>query len=91
MTGTQYELRVTGAAQRQLGRLPERVAAAVVAFVVGPLADRPRAVGHPLRRELAGQWSARCGAYRVLYEIDDDSSTVIVLRIDHRADIYRPR
>lgn len=91
MTGAQFGLRMAGAAQRQLDRLPERVAAAVVSFVVGPLAERPRAVGHPLRRELAGQWSARCGAYRVLYEVDDDTRMVTVLRIDHRADIYRPR
>lgn len=91
MTGAQFGLRMAGAAQRQLDRLPERVAAAVVSFVVGPLAERPRAVGHPLRRELAGQWSARCGAYRVLYEVDEEARMVTVLRIDHRADIYRPR
>jgi mRNA-degrading endonuclease RelE of RelBE toxin-antitoxin system len=27
----------------------------------------------------------------VVYEIDDDRRTVVVLRIDHRADVYRPR
>ncbi|MGA0894110.1 MAG: type II toxin-antitoxin system RelE family toxin [Ilumatobacteraceae bacterium] len=91
MTAPQHQLRVAGAAQRQLDRLPERVAAAVVSFMVGPLVERPRAVGHPLRRELAGQWSARCGAYRVVYEVDETASVITVLRIDHRADIYRPR
>lgn len=91
MTAAPYELRVAGSAQRQLDRLTERVAAAVVSFMVGPLVERPRAVGHPLRRELAGQWSARCGAYRVLYDVDDETRVITVLRIDHRADIYRPR
>jgi mRNA-degrading endonuclease RelE of RelBE toxin-antitoxin system len=28
--------------------------------------------------------------YRVLYEIDDASQRVVVLRIDHSSDIYRP-
>ncbi|MGO9081181.1 MAG: type II toxin-antitoxin system RelE family toxin, partial [Streptosporangiaceae bacterium] len=33
---------------------------------------------------------ARRGSYRVIYEIDDETPRVVVLRIDHRADVYRP-
>jgi mRNA-degrading endonuclease RelE of RelBE toxin-antitoxin system len=80
---------VAPSAERQLGRLPERVASAVVEFMLGPLSENPRRVGHPLRRELTGLWSARRGAYRVVYEIDDDRHVVSVLRVDHRADVYR--
>lgn len=46
-------------------------------------------VGKPLRRELAGTFSARRGTYRLLYRIDDEHTTVVILRVDHRADIYR--
>lgn len=84
-------LRVAATAERQLARLPEKVAAAVVEFLIGPLIDEPHRVGHPLQRELAGLWSARRGAYRVIYAINDAEDTVDVLRIDHRSDIYRPR
>ena len=91
MSDGSFELRVAGSAERQLGRLPERIAAAVVEFMLGPLCENPRRVGHPLQRELAGLWSARRGAYRVVYEIDDAGRTVTVLRIDHRSDVYRPR
>ena len=59
--------------------------------MVGPLCENPHRVGHPLQRELTGLWSARRGAYRVVYEIDDESAAVIVVRLDHRADVYRPR
>jgi mRNA interferase RelE/StbE len=38
-------------------------------------------VGKPLRRELAGIWSARRGSYRVLDEIDEEKLRVVVLRI----------
>lgn len=82
---------MAASAERQLARLPEGVAAAVVEFMLGPLCDNPRRVGHPLQRELAGLWSARRGAYRVVYSIDDDEQWVTVLRIDHPADVYRPR
>lgn len=91
MTDDEWKLRVAASAERQLGRLPERIAAAVVEFMLGPMIDNPRRVGHPLQRELAGLWSARRGAYRVVYEIDDEARTVTVLRVDHRADVYRPR
>lgn len=91
MIDERWELRVAASAERQLGRLPERIAAAVVEFMLGPMCENPRRVGHPLQRELAGLWSARRGAYRVVYEIEDETRTVTALRIDHRFDVYRPR
>ena len=91
MTDESWQLQVAASAERQLGRLPERIAAAVVEFMLGPMCENPRRVGHPLQRELAGLWSARRGAYRVVYEIDDEARSVTVVRIDHRADLYRPR
>lgn len=91
MIDERWELRVAASAERQLGRLPERIAAAVVEFMLGPMCENPRRVGHPLQRELAGLWSARRGAYRVVYEIEDETRTVTALRIDHPSDVYRPR
>ena len=91
MSPPSYRLVVTATAERALGRLPVAVAAAVVEFMVGALTESPQRVGHPLRRELTGLWAARRGPYRVIYEIDDDEQLVNVLRIDHRADVYRPR
>jgi len=86
-----YRLVVAASAERTLRRLPKRVAAAVVEFMLGPLRSDPSRVGHPLRRELAGLHSARRGPYRIVYEIDDATRTVSVLRIDHRSDVYRNR
>jgi mRNA interferase RelE/StbE len=86
-----WVLRGAASAERQLARLPDRVAAAVVEFMIGPLCENPRRVGHPLQRGLAGLWSARRGAYRVVYEIDDEATTITILRIEHRSDVYRPR
>ena len=84
-----WRLLVAPAADRTLARLPERVAAAIVEFMVGPLLEEPRRVGKPLQRELEGYWSARRGAYRLVYRIDDEANTVRVVRVDHRADVYR--
>jgi mRNA-degrading endonuclease RelE of RelBE toxin-antitoxin system len=67
------------------------VAAAVVEFMVGPLLEQPTVVGKPLQRELTGYWSARRGAYRVIYRLDHDHRRVLVVRIQHRSDVYRAR
>jgi len=91
VTGPAYRLVVAATAERSLARLPEGVAAAIVEFMLGSLTDAPKRVGHPLQRELAGLWAARRGQYRIVYEIDDEPATVRVVRIDHRADVYRPR
>ncbi len=84
-----YELVLSPPAVRavQTG-LPEAVAAAVIEFMTGPLIANPRRVGKMLQRELAGVWSARRGTYRVLYRINDTAREVVVLRIDHRSDVY---
>ena len=91
MTRPRWALVVAPSAERGLARLPEKAAAAVVEFMVGPLTEDPRRVGHRLRGELEELWAARRGPYRVVYEIDEPAREVRVLRIDHRADVYRPR
>jgi mRNA-degrading endonuclease RelE of RelBE toxin-antitoxin system len=91
VTPRNYRLVVTATAERSLARLPESVAAAIVEFMTGALVGAPRRLGHPLQRELGGLWAARRGPYRVVYEVDDDDAEVVVLRIDHRADVYRSR
>jgi len=37
----------------------------------------------------AGEWRVRTGAYRIVYEIDDDQLLVLVLCAGHRGDVYR--
>lgn len=85
-----YELRVTSPAVKQLNRLREGAAVAVVEFMTGPLLDNPHRVGGELQRELIGLRSARRGVYRIIYEIVDEDSVVVVHRIDHRRHAYRP-
>lgn len=85
-----WDVRVMGPARRQIERLPTAVAAAVIE-TLGAIASNPRRRGKPLRFELDGCWSARRGPYRIVYRIDDETRTVSVLAVAHRADVYRPR
>jgi mRNA interferase RelE/StbE len=92
VTQDPYELVLTPPARRAITDvLPEAVAMAVIDFVATALLDNPRRVGKPLRDDMAGVWAARRGTYRVLYRINDDLHELVVLRVDHRRDAYRPR
>jgi mRNA interferase RelE/StbE len=88
-SGTPFEIYWAAPARRALPRLPEKVAAAAIEFIYGPLASNPSCVGRPLRFELQGSHSAHRGDYRVVYRIDDRRRRVEVLAIGHRADVYR--
>jgi mRNA-degrading endonuclease RelE of RelBE toxin-antitoxin system len=68
-----------------------RVTVAIVGFCFGRLVTNPQPVGHALQRELAGWYSARVGAYRIVYWIDEERRVVTVDRVDHRVDVYRRR
>ena len=86
-----YDIVLTPPARRAIEtKLPEAVAAAVIDFLTSALIANPQRVGKPLRDNLAGIWSARRGTYRVLYRINDDRHEIVVLRVEHRRDVYRP-
>ena len=84
-----YEVIFAPTARRELSRVPPRIIPAIIEFAYGDLAAFPRRVGKPLERELAGSFSARRGSYRILYDIDDGNHRVLILRIAHRAHLYR--
>ena len=84
-----YRVRFSGEAQRSMARLPDKVALAIAEFIVGPLCDNPQRLSKPLRDQLAGSRSARRGDYRVLLQVDEAEHVILVIRIAHRADIYR--
>jgi len=86
-----FEVDITREGLRHLNALPPKVRDAAIAAVLGPISEEPRRVGKPLVGELAGLYVARRGDYRVIYEIDDQRRRVVVHRVQHRRDVYRPR
>jgi mRNA interferase RelE/StbE len=74
-----------------MARLPNRVAIAVLVYVDERLAHNPHRLSKPLTGQLRGTRTARNGDYRLLLRIDEDSETVGILHVDHRAHSYRLR
>ena len=83
-----YEVLIESAAQADLNRL-----SADILRRIGPhlkaLAENPRPPGC---RKITGShddWRIRIGDYRVIYEIDDSSTTIRIMRVRHRREAYR--
>lgn len=86
-----YEVEITPEGLRHLSRLPDKVREAALSAILGPIAENPRRLGKPLLGELEGLHSARRGDYRIIYEIFEEQMVVLIHRVQHRRDVYRPR
>jgi len=86
-----HEIEITPEGLRHLNRLPDKVRHAALETIFGPIAENPHRLGKPLVGELEGLNSARRGDYRIIYEIFDETLVVLIHRVQHRRDAYRPR
>lgn len=84
-----YSVRISARAERDLLRLPEKIGAACLEFIFGPLAGQPIRMGGRLSGELAGLRSARRGSYRIIYAANEQLRRIDIIHIDHRGDVYR--
>jgi mRNA-degrading endonuclease RelE of RelBE toxin-antitoxin system len=74
-----------------MARLPTKIATAILAYADGRLATDPYRLSKPLTADLAGERSARNGDYRLLLRISDEPAVVWIVRVAHRAHVYRRR
>ena len=82
-----YQIELRRKAQRALDRLPKTDFRAVVK-AIQELAQTPRLRGVEKVKN-TGLWRVRQGDYRIIYNIDDNRKTIIIVRVGHRREIYR--
>jgi mRNA interferase RelE/StbE len=82
-----YDVLIKRSAAKELEAVPKKDRKKLVAKIRG-LATNPRPSGS---EKLAGadKYRIRHGDYRVLYEIDDATIVVVVVRVAHRREAYR--
>jgi mRNA-degrading endonuclease RelE of RelBE toxin-antitoxin system len=85
-----HEVRWTPGAQRDIARLSPRIAGAIVVYVDERLALNPMRLSKDLGGSFDGMRAARTGDFRVLFTLELDK-VLYVVRIDHRAHLYRHR
>lgn len=82
-----YKLLIKRSAAKELEGLPPKIRKRISTKIQG-LGTDPRPPGS---EKLSGQekYRIRQGDYRVLYAIDDGSTSVTVVKVGHRRDVYR--
>ncbi len=81
-----YRIDVLPAAVRAIRKLPPEAKRRIQA-VIDVLAEEPRP---PAAKKLTArpEWRVRTGDYRVLYRIEDEVLTIVVVHTGHRRDVY---
>ncbi len=82
-----YTIEILRSAQKQLSKTDYSEQKRIIE-VVQKLAEEPRPPGS---KKLSARpaWRIRVGAYRVIYEINDDKLLILVVAIGHRQAIYK--
>jgi len=82
-----YRVYIKPSAAKELDDLPSKPRRAIARRMQG-LASDPRPPGC---EKLSAQerYRVRQGHYRVLYSVDDEAKSVLVVKIGHRREVYR--
>ncbi|MFZ1308326.1 MAG: type II toxin-antitoxin system RelE/ParE family toxin [Candidatus Microthrix subdominans] len=84
-----YDVQVSRRAAQAIGRLPRKEQRRVQA-AIELLAGEPRPPGCVAMSGEASVYRVRVGSYRIVYEVVDRRLVVLVVRVGHRRDVYRP-
>jgi len=85
-----WEVEYLPVARKAITRLDNRVATRIVAKFEGDvLARDPRTLGEALACAFAGLRRVRIGDYRVIFRIEAERVTVLVVKVAHRREAYR--
>lgn len=83
-----YSLLIKRSALKELEAVAELKSRRRLVSAIQALSDDPRGIG--CEKLVGGErYRVRCGPYRVVYEIDDKRSTVTVVKVGQRKDVYR--
>lgn len=83
-----YRIELTKAAVRDLTAAPKPMLKRLDACILG-LAHDPLPPGVKKLRNSDGLYRVRVSDYRIIYRIEQEILTVLVVKIGHRRDVYR--
>jgi len=82
-----YEIRILRSAEKEMEKLPVALHTRIGRRILS-LENIPRPKG---AKKLSARYEyrLRIGNYRILYTISDSDSTVTIIAVGHRRDVYR--
>ena len=82
-----YKILIKPSAVKEIEAIPQRDRQRIVARIQG-LSSNPRPPGC---EKLSGQdkFRLRQGAYRIVYSVNDDEPSLLIVKVGHRKEVYR--
>jgi mRNA interferase RelE/StbE len=84
-----YSLEIKRSAARELEAVEPRAQRRRLVARIQSLATEPRPAGSQKLAGAAALHRVRQGDYRIVYEIDDSTRRVVIVKIGHRREVYR--
>ena len=82
-----YKILIKPSAAKELEALPKRDRLRIVRKIQA-LAQNPRPPGCE-KLSAEEKYRVRQGCYRIVYSVDDQNQTVLVVKVGHRREVYR--
>ncbi len=86
-----WKIEIDKKALKEIAGLDKSIQKRIASFLKDKLAkiENPRAIGEALHGQLKKFWKYRVGDYRLICSIEDKIVTVLILRVDHRREVYK--
>jgi len=82
-----YTVELKNAAQKFIAAQSKKIQRQLIGRIESLAAD-PHPAGSKLLRADERIYSLRSGGYRILYQVENDRLTVLIIKIGHRREIY---
>lgn len=87
-----WTIELSDPAKKNLKQFDPQTTKRILAFLFERVAslENPRNIGDALQgAEFSGYWKYRVGDYRLICEIQDETITIVTLKIGHRREVYK--
>ena len=83
-----YQIKYLKEAVEQLAKIPRNIRNGILKAIDERLSIYPTKF-KPLKGELIGYYRLRVGKYRVIYKVNNETITVLIIRVDVRGNVYK--
>ncbi len=86
-----WRVEISRTAEKQIAKIDRQGQVNIVRYLkerIEPSRD-PRQLGKALHGDKQGLWRYRVGDYRLICDIRDEATTIVVLAVGHRKEVYR--
>lgn len=84
-----YKLVLKPSAAKNVDQIDRRADRDRIVKRIQALVENPRPSGCEKLEGADYMYRVRQGDYRIVYDIDDDAATIVILKVRHRKDVYR--